>query len=135
MSSLDMQAMLDRLVEAWGANSPEQVAQCFHPDGIYHASVGDGPGEEARGHLAIKALVARMMDADANSTAQIDNIVVTDELAVSSWVYIFPDGSREYGCDIIKTRGGKIILKDAYRKVRAIPNFRKPSQRQNGEST
>lgn len=135
MASHDMQAVLDRLVEAWGANSPEHVAQCFHPEGIYHASVGDGPGEEARGHLAIQALVACMVDADADSTAEIDNIIVTDELAVSSWVYIFADGSREYGCDIIKARGGKIILKDAYRKVRRIPETGKPYQPQNGEST
>ena len=119
MSTLCVKTVLDGLFEAWANKDPVAVAHCFASHGVYNASIGVGPGETAVGRTAIRALVSKLMKTDLGSVPHMDVVLSTDNQAVFRWTYTFPDGSKEYGCDLIEVEAGKITLKDAYRKVKA----------------
>ena len=105
---------------AWAGRDLEAVVNLFATEGEYAASVGPDPGKTARGHDEIRALVKDMFAVDDGAVAENSIPIVFGEEAFWTWTYHMPDGSVQSGCDFLRMRNGKIILKDAYRKVTAV---------------
>ncbi|MEM9496137.1 MAG: nuclear transport factor 2 family protein [Pseudomonadota bacterium] len=109
---------LVRFSDAWRRRDVEGVLACFAPNAVYSASVGPAPGREARGAAEIAALIGRMFEHDDGAVIHISDMEVTQARASWKWRYDLPDGSTEFGCDFFTFSGGRILLKDAYRKIK-----------------
>ncbi|MEQ9142918.1 MAG: nuclear transport factor 2 family protein [Parvibaculaceae bacterium] len=123
MKEHEHHSVLQRLSDAWGRRDIETILTCFSPDAEYHASVGPLPGELANGHDGIRQLVERMFSHDSGAVGCVGRPICAASTAFWKWRYELPDGSTELGCDFFEFRGGKIALKDAYRKTRAVTSI------------
>lgn len=120
MNDLNHHHVLQRLSDAWGRRDIEAVLACFSPDAEYYASVGPMPGELAKGHDGIRDLIRRMFRHDSGAAGCVGRPICTTSTAFWKWRYELPNGSTELGCDVFEFCDGKIVLKDAYRKTRAV---------------
>ncbi len=111
-----IEAALDRLAAAWAARDPDGVAATFAPDGVYASSVGPDPGMRAEGRAAIRALAEAMFAVDLGVSEILERIALPDG-AFWRWRTETSDGTVALGCDLVRVRGGLVVLKDAYRKV------------------
>lgn len=110
---------LDRLAAAWPPRAADRVVALFAPDGVYTASVGPSPGTRAVGRVAVRDLAQRMFALDAGGTCEVLERLPTPDGAFWRWRYAWPNGVTTLGCDLVRVRGGLIVLMDAYRKVTA----------------
>ncbi|MCC0043750.1 MAG: nuclear transport factor 2 family protein [Brucellaceae bacterium] len=115
----DIKKLLGDFADAWGRRDVGAVVELFADDAVYFASVGPEPGRRATGKTAIRELIEAMFAVDRGATSETTEPVIFDGGAFWSWRYTLPDGSIELGCDLLRVADGKIVLKDAYRKVRA----------------
>jgi GNAT superfamily N-acetyltransferase/ketosteroid isomerase-like protein len=114
-------AVLDRFVAAWGQKNLDALMACVTDDFVYRASIGPEPGTTYDGRAAVRAGVQTMWAADAGSQAQITHIAIFGDQGWIEWIYRWPQTSGQHhdeiGCDLIRFRDGRLISKDAYRKV------------------
>lgn len=108
--------------EAWNGGDPDLVASYFADDGVYHASVGPdrlgksyvGPAEISKG---VAAFFARFPD------GRFENLKVTlaGDIGTFEWDFVASDQSGKKvttaGCDLLRFRGDKVTLKNAFRKA------------------
>jgi ketosteroid isomerase-like protein len=123
--SKENRAALDRFLSAWATHDADTVLEAVHPNFVYSSSVGPEPGSTWRTPTEIREGLSAMFAYDAGSEAQIDDIVVVGDVGFQTWTYRFkrPDGSEEVslGCDLLHFRDGKLLFKNAFRKVKAPP--------------
>jgi ketosteroid isomerase-like protein len=123
--SNENRAALDRFLSAWATHDPEAVLQAVHPDFVYSSSVGPEPGSTWRTQTEVRDGLCAMFAYDAGSDAQIDDIVIVGDVGFQTWVYRSKkaDGSEEVskGCDLLHFRDGKLVYKNAFRKVKTPP--------------
>ncbi|MGE0799594.1 MAG: nuclear transport factor 2 family protein [Lautropia sp.] len=123
-------AMLQAFADAWNRHDADALMSFMSEDCVFEASAGpDACGTRYAGRDAVKAgymeVFATFPDAhwgDARHFVQGDR-------GVSEWIFTGTraDGTRVevHGCDLFTFRGGKIALKNSYRKNRPAVAARK----------
>jgi ketosteroid isomerase-like protein len=118
-------AALDRFLAAWATRDPDAVLDSVHQDFVYSASVGPEPGSTWRTREAIREGLKAMFAYDEGCETEISDIQIHEEVGFQTWVYRFKheDGSHHtsYGCDLLRFKDGKLIEKNAFRKVLTPP--------------
>jgi ketosteroid isomerase-like protein len=123
MSERDIRECLENFGRAWIRRDIDALLQLMTDDAVYAASVGPEPGQTFRGHTQLRAGFETMFAHDLDAEMEFGEPVIFGDQAIGTWTYRFsqPDGSytSEIGVDRWKFRENKVLLKDAYRKVRA----------------
>jgi ketosteroid isomerase-like protein len=116
-------ALLDAFAGAWNRHDTDAILSMMTEDCIFEASRGPdvkgtvytGQDEVRRG---VDEVFATFPDAQWNQPRHF----VAGDRGVSEWVFTAtsPDGSRVevQGCDVFTFKGGKITVKNSYRKQR-----------------
>jgi steroid delta-isomerase-like uncharacterized protein len=115
--------MLQAFADAWNRHDIDALMSFMSDDCVFEASAGpDVCGTRYAGRDAVKAayldVFAVFPDAKWGSARHF----VHGDRGVSEWTFTGTraDGSRVevHGCDLLTFRGGKIAVKDSYRKNR-----------------
>jgi ketosteroid isomerase-like protein len=116
-------ALLDAFAGAWNRHDTDAILSMMTEDCIFEASRGPdvkgtvytGQDEVRRG---VDEVFATFPDAQWNQPRHF----VAGDRGVSEWVFTAtsPDGSRVevQGCNVFTFKGGKIAVKNSYRKQR-----------------
>jgi ketosteroid isomerase-like protein len=120
VSPYEIDSLLTDFAAAWDTRDLDGTIEFFAEEAEYFASVGSEPRERAQGRSAIKSLVKKMFSVDEDARTEVLQRLISDDTVAWTWLYTLPDGSQVRGCDFLKFKDGKIILKDAYRKTRPI---------------
>lgn len=121
MTHKDLIKMLEKFSNAWNAHDADALMVCMTEDCVFYASGGPAKrGAEYRGTQSVMAAYAaiweRFPDARWNNSIHF----ASGDRAVSEWVFTgtTKDGQRieSCGCDLFVIKGGKIAVKDSYRK-------------------
>jgi hypothetical protein len=83
MNHADVQAWLDRYVEAWRANQSEPIEQLFTEDAVYSYRPWDSDGHTVRGREAIVATWLEEPDAPGSWDAHYEPWAVDGDRAVA----------------------------------------------------
>ena len=117
---------LERATEfgsAWNSRDPDLVTSFFADDGIYHASVGpDRLGKTYVGKEEIRKGVKAFFERFPDGKFENLKVVVAGDTGSFEWDFVATDTNGKSvstaGCDLLRFRGDKVILKNAFRKVR-----------------
>jgi len=114
-------ALLDAFANAWNAHDPDALMACMTPDGGFHAAAGSVPeGKAHEGTFAVQAAYEAIFAAFPDAAWHDTKHIVDGDRAVTLWTFTGTrgDGSRVHvrGCDVFMIAGGRIALKDTYRK-------------------
>jgi ketosteroid isomerase-like protein len=119
-------AVLDRFLAAWATRDPDAVLDAVHQDFVYSASVGPEPGSTWRTRGEIREGPKAMFTYDDGFETEISDIQIHGEEGFQTWTYRFKheDGFQHtsYGGDLLRLEDGKLIEKNAFRKV-LTPNL------------
>lgn len=117
-------ALLEAFAQAWCRHDIDALMACMADDCVFHTSAGPEAGGTR--HIGRAAVRAAFMQAwadfpDAQWTRA--RHVVAGRRGVSEWTFVgtrASDGLRVEvdGCDIFTVQGGKIRVKDSFRKQR-----------------
>ncbi len=115
----DLQAFAD----AWNRHDVDALMTFMADDCAFEASAGpDACGERHAGREAVRAAFAEVFRTFPDAHWGNATHVVHGERGVSEWIFTGTraDGTRVEvrGCDVFTFRGGKIALKNSYRKNR-----------------
>jgi ketosteroid isomerase-like protein len=118
-------ALLDAFAAAWNRHDVDGLMACMAPDGVFEASAGpDVTGTRHVGTDAVRRAYAAVFATYADARWNQPRHFVAGTRAVSEWTFTgtTKDGARVEvnGCDIFTLRGGKIALKNSYRKQRTV---------------
>ncbi|WIY24066.1 nuclear transport factor 2 family protein [Parasedimentitalea psychrophila] len=105
--------------QAWTNKDLDTLMRYIHPDCVYAASVGPEPGQTFRGIDEVRRGFANMLAHDTGKRQEGATVIFGQE-AISEWSFTEQSDGQEVdirGCDIFAFRGGKILKKDAFRKV------------------
>jgi steroid delta-isomerase-like uncharacterized protein len=123
MSSEPTIEMLQAFADAWNRHDPDALMSFMADDCVFEASAGPEPaGTRYVGRAAVRAgyteVFAMFPDAHWGDARHF----VHGDRGVSEWTFTGTrtDGTRVEvnGCDIFTFRGGRIALKNSYRKNR-----------------
>lgn len=108
---------------AWNSGDAELVTSYFADDGVYHASVGpDALGKTFTGKADIRRGVQVFFDRFPGGKFENLKVTVSGDLGTFEWDFVTTDanGTRvsTAGCDLLQFRGDKVLVKNAFRKVR-----------------
>ncbi len=117
MSEAEIRDLLADFLEAWARRDVAAALHCFGEGAIYFASIGPMPGRKAQGKAEIGKQLATMFALDDQVFSTTSDLRIDGQHASWKWRYEFADGSTALGCDLFEFSAGKIIQKDAYRKV------------------
>jgi ketosteroid isomerase-like protein len=117
---------LERATEfgsAWNSRDPDLVASFFADDGVYHASVGpDHLGKTYFGKEEIRNGVKAFFERFPDGRFENLKVMVAGDIGSFEWDFVATDVSGKpvttAGCDLLAFRGDKVIVKNAFRKVR-----------------
>jgi hypothetical protein len=119
-----LEQLLAAFADAWNRHDVDALMSMMTDDGVFEASSGgDVDGRRHQGTAAVRAayadVLAQFPDAHWGSARH----WVCGERGVSEWIFTGtrPDGTRVEvnGCDLFTFRGGRIAVKNSYRKHRA----------------
>lgn len=116
-------ALLDRFAEAWNRHDLDALMACMAPECVFEASAGtEVAGARHVGPAAVRAAYAAVFEAYPDARWNRPRHFVAGDRAVSEWTFTgtTKDGTRVEvnGCDIFTLVGGRIALKNSYRKQR-----------------
>lgn len=116
--------LLDAFAAAWNRHDVDALMACMAPDCVFEAAAGpDVTGARHEGPDAVRRAYAAVFATYADARWNQPRHVIAGDRAVSEWTFTgtTKDGSRVEvnGCDIFTLRGGKIVLKNSYRKQRS----------------
>ncbi len=115
----------EAFARAWVAKDVDRLMDLVTDDIVYGASVGPEPGTTYRGREAVRAGFAEILAYDKATAVRTRNLTFVGDRLYAEWEYDIPDdagGTRlARGMDIIEFRGGRISLKEAFRKSAAGP--------------
>lgn len=116
--------LLDAFAAAWNRHDVDALMACMAPDCVFEAAAGpDVTGARHVGPDAVRRAYAAVFATYADARWNQPRHFVAGDRAVSEWTFTgtTKDGSRVEvnGCDIFTLRGGKIVLKNSYRKQRS----------------
>ncbi|MEO0382671.1 MAG: nuclear transport factor 2 family protein [Pseudomonadota bacterium] len=113
--------LLDRFAAAWNAHDVETLVDCMTDDGVFYGSVGPQPdGASSRGISALRAGFSAVWEMFPDAAWNDINHILAGDRAVTEWRFTGTrsDGTSVdvRGTDIFTLRGGKIAVKDTFRK-------------------
>ncbi len=122
--------MLQAFGDAWNRHDVDALMTFMTHDCVFEASAGsDICGTRYVGHEAVRAGFAEVWAAFPDAHWGGARHFIAGERGVSEWTFTGTraDGARVevHGCDLFTFRGGKIALKNSYRKNRPPASGRK----------
>jgi steroid delta-isomerase-like uncharacterized protein len=115
--------MLQAFAEAWNRHDIDALMSFMTDDCVFEASAGpDDCGRRSVGRVSVRAAFAEVWATFPDARWRDARHFVHGERGVSEWTFTGTrsDGTRVevHGCDLFTFRGGRICLKDSYRKNR-----------------
>lgn len=107
--------------DTWSRANVSQILEFFTDDGRYSPSVTGTSVAGYSGKNELRRGIAAMLARDAGSTAKVHNLWLHGDHGSWEWVYTFPDGRQEHGCDLFEFQDDLIKTKNAFRKWRGTP--------------
>ncbi len=122
-SDADLLELLHRFAEAWNRHDLDALMSMMTHDCVFAASAGpDVDGERSEGPEAVRAAFAAVFQAFPDAHWANARHFVAGSRGVSEWTFTGTrrDGARSEvdGCDLLTFRGGRIAVKNSYRKNR-----------------
>jgi ketosteroid isomerase-like protein len=122
-SEADSIKLLDRFADAWNRHDVDALMSMMTDDGVFEASGGSQvDGQRSEGKQAVRAAYAAVFDTYPDAHWANPKYFVVGNRGVSEWTFTGTqkDGKRVEvtGCDLFTFRGGKIAIKNSYRKNR-----------------
>lgn len=116
--------MLDDFAGAWNRHDVEGLMACMAPDCVFETSAGATvAGTRHVGTEAVRKAYLGVFDAYADGRWNNPRHFVAGDRAVSEWTFTgtTKDGAKVEvnGCDVFTLIGGRIALKNSYRKQRS----------------
>ncbi len=116
--------MLDEFAAAWNRHDVDGLMACMAADCVFEASAGTNvAGTRHVGTAAVRAAYAAVFATYADARWNHPRHFVAGDRAVSEWTFTgtSKDGARVEvnGCDVFTLAGGKIAVKNSYRKQRS----------------
>ena len=127
--------MLDQFAAAWNRHDVDGLMACMAPECAFETAAGkDVNGTRHVGRDAVRLAYAAVFETYADARWNHPAHFVAGDRAVSEWTFTGTarDGTKVEvnGCDIFTLQGGKIALKNSYRKQRGErPGGREPARR------
>lgn len=115
---------LDEFAAAWNRHDVAGLMACMAPDCVFEAAAGkEVAGTRHVGTEAVRKAYAAVFDAYADGRWNNARHFVAGDRAVSEWTFTgtTKNGAKVEvnGCDVFTLQGGKIALKNSYRKQRS----------------
>jgi ketosteroid isomerase-like protein len=115
--------VLEAFADAWNRHDADALMSFMAPDCVFEASAGpEACGARHEGAQAVRAAYAEVWHTFPDAHWGDARHFVSGDRGVSQWTFTGTrsDGTRVevHGCDLFTFRGGKIALKDSYRKNR-----------------
>lgn len=116
--------LLQAFADAWNRHDVDALMSFMAPDCVFEASAGaEICGMRYAGPQAVRAAFAEVWAIFPDAHWGGARHVVHGDRGVSEWTFTGTraDGTRVevHGCDLFTFRGGKIALKNSYRKSRS----------------
>jgi steroid delta-isomerase-like uncharacterized protein len=123
MTPSDLLRLLDRFADAWNRHDLDALMAMMTDDCVFDASAGPQvQGQRSEGRAAVRAAYAAVFDAFPDAHRARPRHFIAGDRGVSEWTFTGTreDGARVEvnGCDLFTFRGGKIAIKNSYRKNR-----------------
>lgn len=123
-ADLTILAMLDAFAAAWNRHDVDGLMACMAADCVFEAAAGkDVAGTRHVGTAAVRAAYAAVFATYADGRWNSPRHFVAGDRAVSEWTFTgtTTDGAKVEvnGCDVFTLKGGKIAVKNSYRKQRS----------------
>ncbi len=120
----DVLKLLDAFAAAWNRHDVDGLMACMTDDCVFEAAAGkEVAGTRHVGREAVRRSYAAVFETYADGRWNEARHFVAGSRAVSEWRFTgtTKDGAKVEvnGCDIFTLRGGKIALKNSYRKQRS----------------
>ena len=103
---------------AWAARDLDALMALVCDDIVYGASVGPEPGQTFVGRDAVRTGFAKMLSLDDAIEVEAISVDHLEDRAYAQWCFTLADGSEVRGVDVIEFRGGKISVKQGFRKTK-----------------
>ena len=115
--------LLTRFADAWNRHDLDALMAMMTDDCVFQASAGSAlDGQRSEGRQAVRTAFAAVFEAFPDAHWADARHFVAGDRGVSEWTFTGtqPDGKRVEvtGCDLLTFRGGKIAIKNSYRKNR-----------------
>jgi steroid delta-isomerase-like uncharacterized protein len=122
-SDADVGKLLDAFAAAWNRHDVDGLMACMADDCVFEAAAGpEVAGTRHVGKDAVRRAYAAVFDAYADARWNQPRHFVAGDRAVSEWTFTGTTkaGARVEvnGCDLFTLRGGRIGVKNSYRKQR-----------------
>lgn len=115
--------IVKRFLDAWAHQDFDGVIASFDESATFHASVGPGPGQAYIGRDQIAPAVKSMFEKTIGIEFDVTELIPFEGGVVATWCVTSRGTNNEVvkspGIDVFRVRDGKVILKDAYRKLKA----------------
>ena len=117
-------ALLETFAQAWSRHDIDTLMACMADDCVFHTSAGpDAAGTRHIGRDAVRAAFIKAWTDFPDAQWTRARHVVAGRRGVSEWTFVGTranDGQRVEvdGCDLFTFLGGKIRVKDSFRKAR-----------------
>jgi len=123
MSAAEYITLLDRFAEAWNRHDLDTLMSMMTEDCVFEASGGpDTNGQRSEGTLAVRAAYAAVFETFPDAHWANPQHFVAGNRGVSEWTFTGTRTDGQYvevtGCDLFTFRGGRIAIKNSYRKNR-----------------
>ena len=107
----------------WNSRDPDLVASFFADDGVYHASVGpDHLGKTYLGKEEIRKGVKAFFERFPDGRFENLKVLIAGDIGSFEWDFVATAASGKLvttaGCDLLAFRDDKVVLKNAFRKVK-----------------
>lgn len=117
--------LLDDFAAAWNRHDVDGLMACMAPECVFEAAAGpDVTGARHVGPDAVRRAYAAVFATYTDARWNQPRHFIAGDRAVSEWTFTgtTKDGTRVEvnGCDIFTLRGGRIALKNSYRKQRSV---------------
>ncbi len=120
----DVLKLLDAFAAAWNRHDVDGLMACMSAECVFEAAAGkDVAGTRHVGSDAVRRAYAAVFETYADARWNNPRHFVAGDRAVSEWTFTGTtrDGTKVEvnGCDVFTLRGGKIAIKNSYRKQRS----------------
>lgn len=120
----DVLKLLDAFAAAWNRHDVDALMACMTDDCVFEAAAGkEVSGTRSVGRDAVRRAYAAVFETYPDARWNQPRHFVAGDRAVSEWTFTGTtrDGAKVEvnGCDLFTLRGGKIAVKNSYRKQRS----------------